>query len=80
VQGIGLRPRRMPDGAPLHCERHRPEQAALCRVVPQHPARSIAHTEAGTRSVLPWFIKDAFDTSLECGILARSSPSLRCGE
>jgi hypothetical protein len=75
VQAIGRQPQRAPDGAPLHYERHRPEQTTLYRLVQQHAARFIAHTEASTGAELPRFIKDEFDAFLDCGILR-----LRCGE
>jgi hypothetical protein len=45
--------------------------------VQQHAARFIAHTEASTGAELPRFIKDAFDTFLECGILAHGFLRLR---
>jgi len=35
VQAIGRRPQRAPDGAPLHYERHRPEQTTLYRLMQQ---------------------------------------------
>ncbi|MCA3215471.1 MAG: IS91 family transposase, partial [Betaproteobacteria bacterium] len=54
----------------LRYERHRPEQTTLYRLVQQHAASFIAHTEASTGSELPRFIKDEFDAFLECGILA----------
>ena len=71
---------RAPDGAPLHYERHRPEQTTLYRLVQQHAASFITPTEASTGSALPRFIKDEFDAFLECGILAHGSLRLRCGE
>ena len=46
----------------------------------QNAASFIAHTEAGTGSDLPRFIKDEFDVFLECGILAHGLLRLRCGE
>ena len=42
---------------PLHHERHRPEQTALYRMVQQHAASFIAHTEACTGAALPRFVK-----------------------
>jgi len=33
MQAIDWQPRREPDAAPVHCERHRPEQTTLCRLV-----------------------------------------------
>jgi len=80
VQAIGRQPQRAPDGAPLHYERHRPEQTALYRLVQQHSASFIVHREASTGSELPRFIKDEFDAFLECGILAHGVLRLRCGE
>jgi len=53
---------------PLHHERHRPEQTTLYRLVRQHAASFIAHTEASTGAELPRFIKEEFDAFLECGI------------
>ena len=80
MQTIGRQPQRAPDGAPVHYERHRPEQTTLCRLVQQHVASSIAHTEARTGAELSRFIKDEFDTFLECGILAHAFMRLRCEE
>ncbi len=67
------------DGAPVHYERHRPEQTTLYRLVQQHAASFIAHTESSTGGELPRFIKDEFDAFLECGILAHGFLRLRCG-
>ena len=78
MQAIGRQPQRAPNGAPVHYERHRPEQTTLYRLVQQHAASFIAHTEASTGCELPRFIKDEFDAFLECGILAHGF--LRCGE
>jgi hypothetical protein len=50
-----------PDGAPVHHERRRPEQTTLYRLVQQHAASFIAHSEASTGPELPRFIKDEFD-------------------
>jgi hypothetical protein len=80
VQAIGRQPQRAPDGAALHYERHRPEQTTLYRLVQQHAASFIAHTEASTGAELPRFIKDEFDAFLECGILAHGFLRLRCAE
>jgi hypothetical protein len=71
---------RAPDAVPLHYARHRPEQTTLYRLVQQHTASFIAHTEAATGSQLPRFIKDELDAFLECGILAHGFLRLRCGE
>jgi len=80
VQAIGRQPQRAPDGVPLHYERHRPESTTLYRLVQQHAASFIAHTEASTGSELPRFIKDEFDAFLECGILAHGFLRLHCGQ
>jgi predicted short-subunit dehydrogenase-like oxidoreductase (DUF2520 family) len=63
----------------LRYERHRPKQTTLYRLVQQHAASFIVHTEASTGSELPRFIKDEFDAFLECGILAHGfvAPALR---
>ena len=53
MQAIGRQPQRAPDGAPLHYERHRPEQTTPYRLVQQHAASFIAHTEASTGAELP---------------------------
>ena len=79
MQAIGRQPQRAPDGAPVHYERHRPEQTTLYRLVQQHAASFIAHTEASTGAALPRFVKDEFDAFLECGILAHGFLRLRCG-
>jgi hypothetical protein len=70
VQAIGRQPQRVPDGAPVHYERHRPEQSTLYRLVQQHTASVFAHTEASTGGERPRFVKDEFDAFLECGIPA----------
>jgi hypothetical protein len=80
VQAIAAQPQRAPDGAPVHYERHRPEQTTLYRLVQQHGPSFIAHIEASTGAELPRFIKEEFDAFLECGILAHGFLRLRCGE
>ncbi len=80
MQAVGRPPQRAPVGAPLRYERHGPEQTTLYRLVQQHAASFIAHTEASTGSELPRFIKEEFDAFLECGILAHGFLRLRCGE
>ncbi len=80
MQVVGRPPQRAPDSAPIHYERHHPEQTTLYRLVQQHAASFFAHTEASTGSELPRFIKDEFDAFLECGILAHGFLRLRCGE
>ena len=51
---------RAPDGASVHYERHRPEQTTLYRLVQEHAASFIAHTEASIGSELPQFVKAEF--------------------
>ena len=57
MRAIGRQPQRAPDRAPLHCERHRPEQTTLNRLVQQHAASFIVHTEVSTGAALPRCIK-----------------------
>ncbi len=68
------------DGAPVHYERHRPEQTTLYRLVQQHAATFFAQAEETTGGDLPQFVKDEFDAFLECGILAHGFLRLRCGD
>jgi hypothetical protein len=56
-----------------------PRADTLYRLVQQHAANFIAHTEASTGSELPGFIKDEFDASPGCGILVQGFLRLRCG-
>jgi hypothetical protein len=80
VQLTLQQPRRAPSGAPVHYERHRPEQTTLYRLVQQHAATFIAETKAATGIDLPQFVKDEFDAFLGCGILAHGLLRLRCGD
>ena len=80
MQAIGRQPHRAPDSAPVHYERHRPEQTTLYRLVQQHAATFIAHAEAAAGADLPQFVKDEFDAFLECGIVAHGFLRLRCGD
>jgi hypothetical protein len=80
VQAIGRQPQRAPDGAPVHYERHRPEQTTLYRPVQQHAASFFAQAEDAAGADLPQFVKDEFDAFLECGILAHGFLRLRCGD
>ena len=80
MHAIGRQPQRAPDGAPIHYERHRPEQTTLYRLVQQHAVSFIAPIEASTRAELPRFIKDEFQAFLECSILANGFLRLRGGE
>ena len=78
MQATAQQPQRAPDGVPVHCERHRPEQTTLYRLVQQHAATFFEQAEAGAD--LPRFVKDEFDAFLECGILAQGFLRLRCGD
>ena len=53
MQASVQQPRRTPDGAPVHYERHRPEQTTLYRLVQQHAASFIAQAEGATGADLP---------------------------
>ena len=53
MQAIGLQPHRAPDGVTVHCERHRPEQTTLYRLVQQHAAIFSAEVEAAAGADLP---------------------------
>ena len=79
MQAVGRQPQRAPDGAPVHYERHRPEQTTLYRLVQQHAATFFAQAEDAAGTDLPQFVKDEFDAFLECGILAHGLLCLRCG-
>ena len=79
MQAIGRQPQRPPDGAPVHDERHRPEQTTLDRLVQQHAATFFAQAEDAAGADLPPFFKDEFEAFLECGILAHGLLRLRCG-
>jgi hypothetical protein len=79
VQAIGRQPPRAPDGAPVHYERHRPEQTTLYRLIQQHAATLFAQAEAEACAELPQFVKDELDDFLECGIFAHGFLRLRCG-
>ena len=80
MQAIGRQPQLASDGAPVHYERHRPEQTTLYRLVQQHAATFFEQAESAAGACLPQFVKDEFDAFLECGILAHSFLRLRCGD
>jgi Transposase zinc-binding domain len=80
VQAIGQQPHRAPDGAPVHYERHCPEQTRLFRIVQQHAATFFAQAEGAASTDLPQLGKDEFDAFLECGILAHGFLRLRSGD
>ena len=46
MQAINRQPQRAPDGAPVHYERHRPEQTTQYRLVQQHAASFFEQAEA----------------------------------
>ncbi len=73
LAAIGRQPQRAPDGAPVHYERHRPEQTTLYRLVQQRAATFFSEAEAQACADLSQVVKDEFDALLECGILARGS-------
>ena len=75
MQAIGRQPQRAPDGAPVHYERHRPEQTRLYRLVQQHAATFFAQAEDAAGADLPQFVKDELDAFLECSLLR-----LHCGD
>ena len=80
MQATVLQPQRAPDGAPVHYERHRPEQTTLYRLVQQHAATFFADAKAAAGADLPQFVEDEFDAFRECGILAHGFLRLRCGD
>ena len=80
MQAKVQQPQRAPDGAPIHCERHRPKQTTLYRLVQQHAATFFAEAEAAAGADLPQFVKGEFDAFLESGILAHGCLRLRCGD
>jgi len=47
VQAIGRQPRQAPGGAPIHCERRRPEQTTLYCLLQQHAATFFAGVDSG---------------------------------
>ena len=73
VQAIGRQTHQAQGGAPVHYERHHPEQITLYRLIQQHAETFFAEVEAATGASSPGFIKDEFDAFLECGILSRGA-------
>lgn len=73
-------PQRAPDGAPVHCERHHPEQTTLYCLVQQHAATFFAKAEDAAGADLQQFVKDEFDAFPECGILTHGILRLRCSD
>ena len=62
MQASVQQPRRAPDGAPVHYERHRPEQTTLYRLVQQHAATFFEQAEAAAGADLPQFVKEHHET------------------
>jgi len=54
----------------VHCERHRPEQTTLHRLVQQHAQTFFAQAEEATGASLPQFVKDEFEAVLGHGRIA----------
>ena len=65
-------------GAPVHYERHRPEQSTLYRLLRQHAQSFFAQTEETTSASVPQFVKDEFEAFLSRGILAHGFLRLCC--
>jgi len=64
----------------VHYQRHRPEQTALYRLVQQHAQTFFAQAEETIGVGLRQFVKDEFDTFLECGILAHGFVRQHCAD
>ncbi len=85
MQAIGRQPQQAPDGAPVHYERHRPEQTKLYRLVQQHAATFFAETEAAAGANLPQFVKDEFgvaysNAEITSGLWAVAVPVWQSGK
>ena len=80
MQAIARQPHRAQGGAPVHCERHRPEQTTLYGLVQENAQTFFAQAEEAAGAGLPQFVKDELDAFLECGILAHGFLRLRCGD
>ena len=81
MHAIGRQSRRAYcDGAPVHYQRHRPEQTALYRLVQQHAQTFFAQAAATIGVGLRQFVKDEFDAFLECGILGHGFVRLHCAD
>ena len=62
----------------VHYERRRPEETILHCLVPEHLETFLAQLEAKTGTGLPEFVRDEFESFLECGILVHGFLRLRC--
>jgi hypothetical protein len=69
--GQALRSAPAGDRAAFSYERRRPEETTLYQVVQEQLETFLAQVEAKTGTGLPKFVKDEFESYLECGILAR---------
>lgn len=61
LRAIGQQPQQVSDGTPIHCERHRPEQITLYRLVQQPAAAFFVQPEDAAGADLPQFVKDEFN-------------------
>ena len=68
----------MSAAAPFEYRRHRPERGALYQVVAETYRTLEAASEEGFVAALPSFVKDEFETYLDCGILAHGFGLLQC--
>ena len=64
----------------VHYERRRPEETILHCLVREHLETFLAQVEAKTGTGLPEFVKEKFETFLECGILAHGFLRVRCAD
>ena len=71
---------RAQDGTPVHCERHRPAQTTLYRLVQQHAATFFYQAEAASGADLLQFLRYTLEAYLNYGILASVFLRLRCGD
>jgi len=60
----------VPDGGPVHYERHPPEQTTPYRLVQQHAATFFEQAESAAGADLPQFLRDEFNAFLYCGMPA----------
>lgn len=77
LQAIGRRPQSEPNDAAVSCERHRPEQTMLRRLVQHYAATYFAKAEAVAGADLPRVMKDKFDAFPACGSQTHGSVRLR---
>jgi hypothetical protein len=61
-------------------ERRRPEETILHCLVREHLETFLAQVEARAGTGLPEFVRDEFETFLECGILAHGFLRVRCAD